>query len=454
MSGKKIATLIVGAILLLLVLTGFGRIIEIVDASNIVVKQALSGELEVWADAGPHFQNFATLETYQKSQQIVFGGDIVIDETSSMGKDHKDQPLDEETLQKLGQCLPIRFNDNGTGKLCGSISYDMPTDQATMAKIHTKFRSQEAVERRLILPALMKAAYNSGPMMSSRESAGDRRAELLETLREQATEGIFKVEAKEEQQEDLLAELVDAVEMSDAPVLDAQGIPVLNPDGTPKMEKKPKVVKKHPMTTVKVVRPKLAKNGTPEIAEPSAAKEFGIRLYNFTINRLIYDERVRMQIIAQQEATMAIQTAKVNSQRAEQDALTAKAQGEAQVAKVKASKDAEKQAAVTMAEQKRDTAKLDLEAADFEKQAAIKRAEGDAEARKLVMVADGALDKKLQAWTQAQKFWADAASKQPLVPSINMGGVSSATPGLEQFMSLMAAKSANDLALDLKVKTN
>lgn len=444
--------LVAGGVLLLVLVISLGSIIEVVDAADTVVKQSVGGELEVWTTAGPQWQNFGSLETYKKSEQLKFGGDINVDETaSSAGKNHEGTALDEEQLAQLARCLPIRFNDNGTAKLCGSISFDLPADPDNMKKLHMKFRSQEAIIQRVILPALMKAAYNSGPMMSSRESAGDRRAELLETLREQATEGIYKVEVTEAAQEDLMAEMVEAVEMVDTPVLDAAGTPTLNADGTPKMEKKPKMVKKHPMTTVKLVRPKIGKDGKPEMAEPSAAAEFGIRLYNFTINRLIYDDRVKRQIEAQQEATMAIQTARVNSQRAEQDALTAKAQGEANIAKAKAAKEVEKQEAVTKAEQQREVAKLDMEAADFEKQAAIKRAEGEAEARKLVMVADGALDKKLAAYKEVNQYWANAAGLQPLVPSVVMGGGGSVV-GVDQFMTLKTAELAKDLALDLRVK--
>jgi len=452
MSMTRIFGLIGAGILSIIVLFSIGSIIEVVDAGEIVVKQSVGGDLEVWTTAGPHWQNFGNLEVYKKSEQLLFGGLINVDETaSSAGTNHAGVALDEEQLSQLAKCLPIRFNDNGTAKLCGSISFDLPTDPENMNKLHTKFRSQEAIIQRVILPALMKAAYNSGPMMSSRESAGDRRAELLETLREQATEGIYKVEVTEVAQEDLMAEPVDVVEMIDAPILDKDGVPILNADGTPKMEKKPKVVKKHPMATVKQVRPKIGKDGKPEMAEPSAASEFGIRLYNFTINRLIYDDRVKRQIEAQQEATMAIQTARVNSQRAEQDALTARAQGEANIAKIKAAKEADKQAAVTTAEQNRDTAKLDLETADFEKQAAIKRAEGDAEARKLVMVADGALDKKLSTLKEIHKYWAEAAGKQPLVPSVQMGG-SGGGIGVDSFMTLKTAELAKELALDMRIK--
>jgi len=451
MSTKRIFGLVGAGVLLLIVLFSLGNLIEVVDAADIVVKQSVGGTLDVWTEPGPQWQNFGKLTTYPKSAQLDFGGQINVDESaSSAGTDHNGAALSEDQLKKLAKCLPIRFNDNGTAKLCGSISFDLPTDADSMRKLHIKFRSFEAIVQRVVLPALMKAAYNSGPMMSSRESAGDRRAELLEILREQATIGIYQVEVTEATTEDLMAEPVEAVETLETPVLDKDGNPMLNPDGTPKMEKKAKIVKKHPLVSIKVVRPRI-ENGKPVLAEQSAAAEFGLRFYNFTINRLIYDPRVKKQIEAQQEATMAIQTARVNSQKAEQDALTAKAQGEANIARAKAEKDVEKQAAVTAAEQKREVARLDLESADFERQAAIKRAEGEAEARKLVMVADGALEKKLAAYIQVNKVWAEAAAKQPLVPSVVMGA-SAGGVGVDQFMTLKTADLAKDLALDMRVK--
>ena len=454
MTPARIISLVAGLIALGILLSALGSIIEVVDASSIVVKQSVDGHLEVWTDQGPHMQNLGNLETYSKSAQFDFGSGIRLDENTST-KGHQAAPMDEETTSKLASCLPIRFNDNGTAKLCGSVSFDLPLDPEQLLRIHKQFRSQEAIVKRIILPALTKSAYNSGAHMSSRESASDRRAELLELLREQATVGIYKVDAKEEQIEDVFAEQIEQVEMIDAPVVDSAGVPVLNADGTPKTEKKPKVVKKHPLKMVKVVRPKIGTDGKIEIAEPSVTKDFGIRVWNFSIDRILYDERVQRQIDAQQEATMAIQTARVNSQKAEQDALTAKAKGEATIAEVKAQKETEKQAAVTEAEKVREVARLDLEAAQFQKDAQIRRAEGEAEARKLVMVADGALDKKLAAIKDIHKFWSDAASKQPLVPSIMMGGgerSAAGNVGVTQFMDVLTAKAVKDLQVDMSVK--
>ncbi len=63
--------------------------------------------------------------------------------------------------------------------MCGTLSYDLPSDEATMIKLHNKFRSMEGIENRLVKPAVVKAIYNSGPLMSSKESAGQGRSDLI-----------------------------------------------------------------------------------------------------------------------------------------------------------------------------------------------------------------------------------------------------------------------------------
>jgi len=295
----------------------------------------------------------------------------------------------------------------------------------------------------------------------TRESAGDRRSELITAIRDQTTLGVYRVEAEEVEVEDFMAEPIDVVEMIDQPKLCPDpapegancnpGDPLLDSNGEPLMEKRPTTVKRQPKKKVKLVKPKL-KGGKIEIAEPSTVTEYGIRLFNFTINRIAYDDRVMKQIKAQQEATMAIQTARALAQKAQQDAVTAEAKGQAEIATVKAAEEVKKQAAETQAETRLEVAKQDLETAKSQAAATRVKADADAYMKKQAIVADGALDKKLAAWTKAQQFWADAASKQRLVPEVQMGTGGGAAGGLDSFMTMKTAQLAKDLQLDMRVQ--
>ena len=86
----------------------------------------------------------------------------------------------------------------------------------------------------------------------------------------------------------------------------------------------------------------------------------------------------------------------------------------------------------------------------------ILEGEGEAAKRKLIMEADGALGMKVEAWTKAQGFWANAFqnAKQPMVPQIMTGGgshgdASSAPNNMQNIMEIIGIKAAKDLGLDL-----
>jgi hypothetical protein len=93
--------------------------------------------------------------------------------------------------------------------------------------------------------------------------------------------------------------------------------------------------------------------------------------------------------------------------------------------------------------------------ADLRKQKDILEGQGIATKKRLIMEADGALDQKLQAYKEVQKYWADAfgAYSGSLVPTFVSGGSGNngGNAGLN-FMELMTAKAQMDLSLNLNNK--
>jgi hypothetical protein len=73
------------------------------------------------------------------------------------------------------------------------------------------------------------------------------------------------------------------------------------------------------------------------------------------------------------------------------------------------------------------------------------------------MAADGALEQKLAAWVKAQEFWAQAMSKYQgdmvprVVTSASGGQAAGNGNAIADFMSLMTARTASELALDAKI---
>ena len=92
--------------------------------------------------------------------------------------------------------------------------------------------------------------------------------------------------------------------------------------------------------------------------------------------------------------------------------------------------------------------------ARIDAQATKTLADAEAYAKKAVLEADGALDKKLAALVEINGVWATAAKTAP-VPGIVMGSAGGDTgrqSELSNMMQLLAAKAARDLQVDMTVK--
>ena len=194
--------------------------------------------------------------------------------------------------------------------------------------------------------------------------------------------------------------------------------------------------------------------GQPIRQEESPIKEYGVRLYNISINGITYDQMVEKQIQSQQQALMSVQLAIANAKRAEQDAITIAKQGEADAAKAKWEQEVIKAKQVTEAESRKRVAELDVETARSNKEKAILEGQGEAEKKRLVMSANGALEQKLEAWLKSQEFWASAFSKYQgnVVPQYMTGANGNAGNAATDFMSIITMNSARELNLDMKQK--
>ena len=308
--------------------------------------------------------------------------------------------------------IPVRFNDAGHATMNGSVQFELPLDNDNLNKIQSKFGTEDAVKTQLIQTVVNKCLYMTGPMMSSRESYAEKRSYLINYVEDQIQNGIYKTVSRD-------TVMHDAITGSDKTV-----------------------------TVIEIAQ----KNGIPERQEDAVLKEFGIKTFNFSIEKLDYDATVEQQIQAQQQMTMAVQTAIAEAKKAEQAAITAEANGKAEAAKARWSQEAIKATAVTIAEKIRDSSKLMAEAAEFTKKEQTLLGEGEGNRKRAAMVANGYMDQKLDAYIKVNEVWAAAFEKYTgnIVPQIQTGGSSS--NGGVNFMEMIGAKAAKDLALDLSNK--
>jgi len=307
---------------------------------------------------------------------------------------------------------PVRFNDGGHGKMNGSVSYELPLDEKNLSNMHMKFTNINNLENHLIATIVNKAIYMTGPLMSSKESYAEKRNYLIQYVEDQIQNGVYKTVSKE----------------------------VKTTDQMTGAEKN--------ITVVEICM----KNGVPDRQEEAAMNAFGIKTFNFAINALPYDQAVEEQIKGQQQIMMDVQTAIASAKKAEQNAITVAKEGEANAAKAKWAQEVIKAQAVTEAEQKKEVAKLERDAAEFKKQEQILLGQGEAERKKLVMSADGALEKKLDVYQTINLRYAQAIEKFSgnWVPTVVMGSSSNST-GANDLIEMLKAKTAMDLGLDMTI---
>lgn len=376
----------VGAILaLFLFIVLWGQLFENVDADEImVVQHPTSGELTWHVTPGVKWQGFGKITFYRKLSDIDFDSKVM-------------------------------FNDNGTGHLKGKFQVEMPLDPEHLNALHTKYGSQQAIERSLVQPTIDKVIYMTGPLMSSKESSAERKTDLIRYIVDQIERGIYRTVQKTTTVEDAVTKERRNVTVADLSV----------------------------------------KDGKFDRQEESSLSEFGIKVVNFAPNDLDYDQAVKEQIAKQQTITMKVQTAIAEKLEAEQRKITAEADGKALVMKAQYEEEQEKIRAVVKAQKERDVQALKAEAAVQYKREQILIGEGDGERKRAVMVADGALEQKLQTYLEVNAKYAEAIAKHQgaWVPSVVMGGSEGSKQGATELISLLTAKTAKDLALDLSIGT-
>jgi hypothetical protein len=371
--------------------------IEMLDSKEVMVIQYINGTLVAAVEPGVYAQFFGSVTKYPLRSQFSFSA------ASDQG-----EPTDES--------ITLRFNDGGHAKISGVVSWEMPIDHDHLIMAHRKFGSSRSIEQQIVRPTLESAAYTSGPLMSSTESAAEKRNMLLQYMQDQAKNGPYETRT----------------------------ISIKAPDPLTGVEK---------TTNVAEI---VMLNGIPVREQESATKVFGINLLPMTINKIKYDDAIESQITQRQVSIQGVQIAQANALKAEQDAITAEKTGQAEAAKAKWTQEAIKAQKITEAQQFLEVATLEAKQAEQYKNKQILEGQGNAERKKLEMEANGALDQKLEAYVATQQAYAEAIGtyKGNWVPQVVTGGGvgGQAGSGAQQMIDLLSIKAAKDLGIDMSIQ--
>lgn len=396
-----IGRIVTAAISLMLLIVGLIIVPQLftnVDAREIVVIQKINGDLDVITEPGWKWQGLGKITRYPRRDQYSFSAA-------------------HDQGQTGDQSIKTGFNDGGTGKVSGVMSWEMPLKTDQIVRLHKEYGSFTAIDQQLIRPMLEKVIFSAGATMSSIESSSERKPEIPQTIDDQLQNGPY-----------LTKVVVNTIK-----------------DSITGLDKTVKLVQISTDSEGKIVR-----------ASASTIKEYGITVAPVTINDISYEDSVKSQIAERQKSTQAVQLSQAAAIRATQDAITTEQQGKANAAKAKWEQEVVNAKTIADAQAKVTIANASVQEADAFKKAEILRGEGESARKKLVMEADGQLDKKLEALVKINAMYASAIEKaQPGAwsPSVVMGGGSTGNGGqnASALVDLMTAKTAKDLGIDMGV---
>lgn len=392
---KLINIVILGVLAVFLVIGSFS-IIEDVPADEIVINQVpISGTLQCWTTPGWKAQMFGSTTGYQKSVQIWFS-------------EKEDQGEEQDAS------INVVFNDGGNGWISGSVRILFPLDDKHLTLIHTTFGSMRNVIHELVKPTVAKVVFATGPLMNSYESYAAKKNDLIRYIEDQLQNGTYKTVSRQQRVTDELSG-------------------------------------KEKLITVADLLPDPKAPGGLARQEQAPFEKFGLRIAAVSIESIKYDEIIQKQIASQQKAQMDVQTAIAETKKQEQQLIQEEKKGQKEATIAKWEQEVIKAKMITQAEQQREVARLDKEAAEFTKQKEILLGQGESERKRLVMNADGQLSIKLDYWLKGQQVWAENIAKYQgnwvpttIIGTTGSGGVN----GAQQFMDLMMMKAAKDLSFD------
>ena len=320
-------------------------------------------------------------------------------------------------VTSLNLPIQIRFNDATKSTAKATVRWRLPSAQEDMIKIHKEYRTPKKLAETTLTTYTDECLRYSAQLMESETHYSGGMSKLSEDFQDQLENGQYVLEMKTEY-------MVDSI-----------------------TNEREKFTTRYPRRD----------NKGNIIRNKSDVQQFNITVAYASIGEVDYEDQVDKKLEQKIEASTQESISKQKLITAQQEALTAKAEGEKIIAETRAREEASKIEATIRAEKNREVAKIQKEEAEYLRQKLILEGQGEAEKKRLIMAADGALDKKLNAWVDVNKRYAEAIEKYTgnWVPQVSMGGSNQAGGGGSQdLINMLMAKTAKDLALDVSVKKN
>lgn len=367
------------------------------DATERTVVTKQNGDLSVQFEPGIFYAGFFAKEVKWPNQISVSYKDSITPSSFSM---------DDNTVE-IGQ-INVRFNDATTAKVAGITQYILPAIEKEMLEIYRAHRTPEALVNRRLAPYTQECLQSSAQLISSEMHYSGGRAQMVQDYLDQLKNGAFLLR-----------------------------VSTINTyDSLEKANKK---------TYEVIIR--TDKSGSP-MRKFSSIKEYAINVGDAQITDVDYQTQVDNMLAQKIKASTDASISKQRLMTAQQQALTAKAEGERKLVETEYAKRVEQTNILVQSQTKVEQAKIYRQEQEEAAKAAIfaaqkVRTDADAEAYKNARLVSAGLTPwdKADFELQAKKAYYEALGKITLPTNYFAGGNSNSNDLLN---ALLVSKLATD----------
>lgn len=396
LSNKTLISIMLGVIVAIVIAFFAVKLIGYNQATQLLVKQSLFGDLSCVDEPGLYFKGFSSIYSYDRTKDFYFNSST----EKVRGEGWEGDDTDEDAVS-------VTLSRNANADISGYLKYQLPTNCDDLIKIHIEQRSDKKLKHELIRNSVLSAVRKTAPIFTAEEAKVTRIAEFRKMAEDMLTEGEY-----------------------------ATTIEVLKEKaGEDELDSNGKLIKQAETQEYRITKLKLDSAGNRVLTKTSALKQYGIKVLQFEIQNVRLDEKAQKQLDIVKEREMQRVANATAAETAKQQAITAKAEGDARIAQAKADQEVEKMKEVTQAEKEKAVAVLkaqkEQEVARLEALKALEvakkiKAEKEAEAAaNRALVHAGLTPQERAEWEYKTKVGvaeALAKSAHPLVPEIMMTG--------------------------------
>lgn len=426
MSNKSKISIGVAVVLVVFAILFGKSLVGYNTATQLLVKQSPTGALSCVDHPGFFFKGFASIYSYDRTKDFYFNSST--EKVKGTGWEGDD--TDEDDIR-------VTLSRNANADISGYLKYQLPTNCDDLIKIHMDQRSDGKVKHELVRNTVLSAVRKTAPLFTAEEAKVTRIAEFRQLAEDQLTEGEYLTTIKE------LQEKVGEDET------DSSG----------------KVVKKAEVQKYIITELKLDTLGNRILTKKSALKQYGIKVLQFEIQNVKLDPKAQEQLDIVKEREMQRITNATAAETAKQKAITAEAEGKAQIAKARADQEVLKTTEVTKAEKEKAVAELqarkekevaelqakkEYEVAKYEALTAIEnakkiKAQGEAEAAaNRAKVAAGLTPQERAEWDYKTRVGVAAELAKVQLPTTVIGGGANGSNMAGEIMSLKFLTDLNE----------